>query len=107
MWLAHQANEFFGRSVVVASVDEKGRAHLKDEPRWWEVVDIEEAMDAVADVLHAWWQLQAWPGMPPFSGGVLDAWPQRLSDGLSEARREWAAILEFRHWREKQEVKRG
>jgi len=48
----------------------------------------------VADVLARWWAVLQWPSAPPFSGGVLDAWPARLAEGLVICRQEWAAVQE-------------
>jgi hypothetical protein len=60
--------------------------------RWREVLDIDEALDASEEVLARFWSTLAWPEQAPFSGGVLDAWPARLTDGLALCRSEWAAV---------------
>ena len=60
--------------------------------RWRAVVDIEQARRAVGDVLARWWVALSWPESPPFSGGVLDSWPNRLTEGLSICKTEWRAI---------------
>lgn len=75
--------------------------------RWQAVVDLNEAAEAVADILEAWRVMLAWPDAAPFSGGVLDAWPQRLTEGLGEARREWAAVLEYQRWLMRQKQPKG
>jgi hypothetical protein len=36
-----------------------------------------------------------WPELPPFTGGVLDAWPAREADGLAFAKREWALVQSY------------
>lgn len=60
--------------------------------RWEALVDIDAALDAAEEFLPRFWAVLAWPEAPPFSGGVLDAWPARLSDGLSLCRAEWNAV---------------
>lgn len=94
-WEAHQGLGFFGRTV-------EGD---KDKARWKQVVDLDVAVAAVGDILDAWWVMLSWPEAPPFSGGVLDSWPQRLSEGLAEARREWAAVLDFQRWQYRKKLK--
>lgn len=60
--------------------------------RWEARVDLGVALPAVRDVLQRWWTVLQWPSAPPFSGGVLDAWPARIADGLVICRQEWAAV---------------
>lgn len=78
-WLAHQAHGFFGFSA-------------DGQPRWKGAVDVEEAMAEVGDVVDAFFAWLSWQDAPPFTGGVLDAWPARMAQGLAMAKREWAAI---------------
>lgn len=62
------------------------------QPRWRGRVDLDEAGRAVGDILERWWACLSWPAVPPYSGGVLDAWPARMAEGLSLCRQEWAAV---------------
>jgi len=95
-WEAHQAHGFFGFTP-----DSNGA-----QPRWHERVDIEAAMAATADVTQAFFAGIAFPESPAFTGGVLDAWPARMVEGLGMARREWRAIQQHLS-DEAREVKRG
>ena len=72
-------------------------------------MDIADACARVADVLDAFWATVRWPDAPPFSGGVLDAWPARLADGLGLARQEWAAVTAYvqHEAQQRQGAKRG
>ena len=63
--------------------------------RWRARVDLDDAREAVQDVLARWWTVLQWPDAQPYSGGVLDAWPARISDGLVICRQEWAAVMEM------------
>lgn len=56
------------------------------------VVDVQEALEASRDVLAVWREAAQWPDVPPLSGGVWDAWPARLAQGLAVCRREAAAV---------------
>ena len=42
-------------------------------------------------MLEAFTTMRNWQGQAPFSGGVLDAWPARMTDGLAFAAAEWRA----------------
>lgn len=98
MWQAHQRQGFFGWTVQAPS----------PQPRWASVVDIADACEAVADILEAFWSTVRWPNAPPFSGGVLDAWPHRMAEGLALAREEWAAVTAYaRHEAQAKEARRG
>lgn len=81
---------FFGLTVTQGK---DGKPRL--EPRWTHVVDIDEAHEAVADILEVWRATSRWGEAPPFSGGVWDAWPQRLSQGLAFLRGEMQAVLAY------------
>lgn len=69
------------------------------------VVDVDEAFEAGREILDAWLACQDWPEAPPFSGGVLDSWPARLSDGIALCRREWAAVQAY--LKSEREAQRG
>lgn len=71
--------------------------------RWKGRLDIDVAREKVADILERWWAVSAWPEAAPFSGGILDAWPSRLADGLAICRSEWAAIQLFLRWEKESE----
>lgn len=88
MWLAHQRQGFFGWTLGEAL----------PQPRWFRRIDINRACAHVADVLDAFWAAAQWEGAPPYSGGVLDAWPARMADGLAVARQEWATVQAFRRY---------
>lgn len=97
-WLAHQRQGFFGWTVQRPS----------PQPRHLATVDVAEACERASDVLEAFWATLRWPNAPPFSGGVLDAWPARMADGLAVARDEWAAVQAYaQHEAQAREVKRG
>lgn len=85
-WEAHLAQGFFGFEVRAGSAS----------PRWSaRDIDFDEVQREVGDVLDAWVGSMKWPNVPPFSGGVLDAWPARLADGLAFAREEWALVRAY------------
>jgi len=74
-----------------------------EQPRWLRAfVDIEEifAEPQTSAVLEAWHTAKLWSPAPPFSGGVLDAWPAVMVDGLAICRDEARAIAEYLHWKE-------
>jgi hypothetical protein len=60
--------------------------------RWRGRVDLDEGAQRIGDVLSRWWVMMQWPDAQPYSGGVLDAWPARIADGLVICRNEWAAV---------------
>lgn len=60
------------------------------------VVNVDEAMEATKDVRTAWLRAQQHPGVPAFSGGVLDAWPQRMVDGFAVCNREKQFVDAYR-----------
>ena len=94
-WEADQRSGFFGWSPP----RRKGEA---PQPRFFAVVDLEAALASVGDIIDAWVATRAWPDAPPFSGGILDAWPARLTQGLAICREEFDAVMAYhRH----QEVK--
>lgn len=62
------------------------------QPRHRAVIDLDDAFLRSEDVLDAWVDARRWPDAPPFSGGVLDAWPARLAQGLAVCRYEEAAV---------------
>ena len=80
-WASHQSAGFFGFTPGETP-----------QPRWQHVVDVEEAFEAAHDVREAFMRWMQWPDDAPFSGGVLDAWPARMADGLAFAKREWRAV---------------
>ncbi len=63
--------------------------------RWKGIVDVDEARTAVADVLAVWREVSLWPDSPPFTGGVFDDWPRRLSQGVAFLRAESSAVIAY------------
>lgn len=63
--------------------------------RWKGVVDVDAAHLEVADVLAVWREVSQWPDSQPFTGGVFDAWPRRLAQGISFLRSESAAVFAY------------
>lgn len=59
------------------------------------MVDIREALAGSEGLRDLFWRWMRWPEAPPFTGGVLDAWPAREAEGLSFARREWAMVRSY------------
>lgn len=82
---------FFGFTV---RVDAKGKATGVDA-RHRGVVDIDEAHREVADVLAVWRSVSLWPDAQPFTGGVWDAWPKRLAEGVAYLRAESRAVMAY------------
>lgn len=76
----------------------KGEA---EQPRWTTTLDIDEAFadPAVATVLDAWASARMYEA-PAYSGGVLDAWPALMVDGLAVCRSEESVISDFVRWKE-------
>ena len=97
MWMAHQRQGFYGWTV----------GGTTPQPRWAGRVDVGTACARVADVLEVWWAVMRWPEAPPYSGGVMDAWPNRMAEALAVAKAEWQAVTAYlRHEaRPKKEVK--
>ena len=62
-------------------------------------VDIDEALtDAkTLAVLDVWWDVRAHEA-PAFSGGVRDAWPALMVEGLAVCKAESMAIGDFTRW---------
>lgn len=74
--------------------DSKGKPK-PPQPRHRGVVDIDQAHREVADVLAVWRAAQLAPDAPAFSGGVWDAWPKRLAEGLAFLRAEAAVVTAY------------
>lgn len=99
-WEADQREEVFGW------VPPRKRGE-EPQPRWEARVDIEAALadlqvTAVLDV----WSSARMHEAPAYSGGVVDAWPAVMVDGLGICRTEEQAIDLFTRWHE-QEASRG
>lgn len=82
---------FFGFTV---RRDAKGKPTGLD-PRHRGVIDIDEAHREVADVLAVWRSVSLWGDAPPFTGGVWDAWPKRLAEGVAFLRSEARAVMAY------------
>lgn len=65
------------------------------QPRHRGAVDIDEAYREVGDVLSVWRATSAWSDAAPFSGGVWDAWPQRIAQGLAFLKAEARAVQAY------------
>lgn len=65
-------------------------------------MDIDEALDdaQTSAVLERWWSARMHEA-PAYSGGVLDAWPALMVDGLAVCRSEEQAIDDFKRWEER------
>ena len=71
------------------------QAGLSPQPRHKTRLDPLEAVAAVQDILEVWHRVSQWPDAQPISGGVWDAWPARLADGLAICRDEAAAVRSY------------
>jgi hypothetical protein len=58
-------------------------------------VDIQRAVNESEDLVDLWLQTQKAPGVPAYSGGVLDSWPAEAVDALAIARSEVTMITAF------------
>lgn len=67
-------------------------------PRWEGQVDIEQARRESGPALEHWALSQAHPGVPLYSGGLLDVWPAWAVDALSICREEAAAVERLVEW---------
>lgn len=116
-WGAHQKVPFFGYTPVPLTPKQM-RAEMDalrnglpvpprvpPQPRHTEKVDIDEAFAAAGDILEVFSRCLQWPTAQPFSGGVWDAWPARLTEGLAFCRGEWTAVGAF--LKHEAEVSRG
>lgn len=56
------------------------------------VVDIDAALDEVGPLLDWWLKSRSVPGVPLFSGGLLDAWPKVAVEALSVCESEWLHV---------------
>lgn len=77
-----------------------------EQPRWTKrVIDIQEALEnwEVKAVLERWFSARLHEA-PAYSGGVLDAWPAVMVEGLSICRDEEQRIDS---WRRHQENSHG
>lgn len=97
-WLADQRAGYFGWTPSL-----EGPPQFRHRAR----VDLDAAKSAVGDILGRFWTVLDWPSAPPFSGGVLDAWPSRLADGLAVCRKEWAAIQWMLQSEAEEKAKKG
>lgn len=89
-WEQDQADGFLGWEPP-----KKGAAA---QPRWTDAkVDIEEALTdpQTSAVLGRWVSARLYEG-PAYSGGILDAWPALMVDGLAACRQEARAIDDWR-----------
>ncbi len=59
------------------------------------MINIRQAVDESREVLEMWRETQKHPDIPAFSGGLMDAWPALMVDGLAIVRREFQAISLF------------
>jgi len=63
-------------------------------------VDIQEALADVEPFVRLWLRAESFPGVPLYSGGLVDGWPKQVVDALTVAKEEWAhvraALLEER-----------
>lgn len=68
-------------------------------------MDIDEAFgdSQTSAVLEAWVTVRAYEHAPAFSGGVLDAWPALMADGLAACASEESAIRDFMRWKEQRD----
>lgn len=68
------------------------------------VVDIDEALEdsQTSAVLDVWYSARLHEA-PAYSGGVLDAWPALMVDGLAVCRSEEMAIDRFLSWKEERD----
>jgi len=53
----------------------------------------------VADVVEEFFRWLPWEDVTAPFQGALDEWPQRLTEGLQVARREWHALVTWQQWR--------
>jgi hypothetical protein len=75
-----------------------------EQPRWRGKLDhIDEALRhrQVVDVLSVWWTARLHEA-PAYSGGVVDAWPVMMAEGLAICRAEEEAIDRFQRWQERE-----
>lgn len=87
--------------------NDKKKTEVPPQPLHRARVDLDVALESVGEILERWWSVAAWPEAPAFSGGVLDAWPSRIADGLAVCRSEWAAVQSFLRWEAEQKEARG
>jgi len=85
-WQADQRAGFFGYTARTGKVSPQPLRTTK--------VDIDEALASVADDLGLWMHAED-SGAPPFSGGVLDAWPARYVSIFEICRQEDRLVTAF------------
>lgn len=71
------------------------------EPRHNAVVNITDALRFAGPFLDLWRLSSQHPGVPLWSGGLMDSWPAVAVDALGVLKAEWEAIKEL------MEVERG
>lgn len=71
-----------------------------EQPRHMAVVDVDEALAVSGHSLELWLQARKHPDAPPFTGGVLDAWPAWAVDALAICRDETSAIRWYQQSKE-------
>lgn len=59
------------------------------------VVDMPRAVAFSRPALDIWGEARKHPDSPPFSGGVLDAWPAWAVDAMAICRNEEEAIRQY------------
>lgn len=62
------------------------------QPRWMEVLDVEQARRDVAGLMGLWRTAKALPQVSPFTGGLLDGWPAVVVDAFAVLTLEEAAV---------------
>lgn len=85
IWEQDQRNGFFGWAVS----EKEGVAA---QPLHKGTVDVHEAVVESRDLMQLWSTTQQHPDSPPFTGGVLDAWPAFAVDALAICRLETQRI---------------
>lgn len=84
---------FFGFTLTRTVTN--GKPAVSAQPRFKAVVNLEEAHARVADITSVWREVARWGDAAPFSGGVFDAWPRRIAQGLAFLRGESKAVESY------------
>lgn len=81
---------FLGYNPGQGGADPQGRHWVAQLPALTH--PLAEILTAAAPLMSLWDTEQRFPGLPLYSGGLLDSWPAVAVDALAICREEWPYV---------------